>query len=189
MTAPEYITKIAQYPSEIDWLCRLFKDEGVKSYLEIGSRQGGSLWRIGHALPAGSRLVAVDMPSNPNTVPPLKDCVRELKNDGYDVHLIMGDSRDAAVVQKVLSLGLFDALLIDGDHRIDAVTSDWRNYGPMARIVAFHDIAWKRAPEWTGGYRIDVPQFWAGLKTGFKHQECIHDPTGKDNGLGVLWRN
>jgi hypothetical protein len=36
--------------------------EGVTSYLEVGSKFGGSLWRAANALPKGSRIVSVDLP-------------------------------------------------------------------------------------------------------------------------------
>lgn len=59
----------------------------------------------------------------------------------------------------------------------------------MGRIVAFHDLAWRRAPEWVGT-RIDVPELWASIKGSFaRTEEIILCPTGKNNGIGVLWRS
>jgi hypothetical protein len=43
--------------------CRPVQGEGVRSYLEIGAKFGGSLWRAAQALPKGSRIVAVDLPN------------------------------------------------------------------------------------------------------------------------------
>jgi hypothetical protein len=57
----------------------------------------------------------------------------------------------------------------------------------MTRIIAFHDIAWQRAPDWVGT-RIDVPEFWARVKgPARQHAELKLCPTGKNNGIGVLW--
>ena len=114
--------------------------------------------------------------------------INELKVDGYDAHLILGVSQDENTIEKVRRLGPFDCVFIDAGHRIDGVTADWENYGPMARMVAFHDIAWKRPDDWTGTYRIDVPEFWNSIKGDYLHREMIYDPTGEDNGIGVLWR-
>jgi hypothetical protein len=91
------------------------------------------------------------------------------------------------VIEKVRALGPFDAVMLDADHRLPGVTADWINYGPMGRMVAFHDIAWRRAPEWVGT-RIDVPQFWDSIKGHYRHEEFRFCPTGKNNGIGVLWR-
>jgi predicted O-methyltransferase YrrM len=67
---------------------------------------------------------------------------------GFDTHLIWGDSTAAEVIEKLMALGPFDAIFIDANHTSLIVEKDWANYGPMGRIVAFHDIGWHRAPEW-----------------------------------------
>lgn len=186
------MTTIMQVDSEIDGLADLFRAEGVRSYLEIGSKFGGSLQRIASRLPAGSRIVSVDMPRGtrawPQSEAELKAVVARLRLEGYDAQLIWGDSTAPAVIEKVRALGPFDAVFIDANHTLPFVQKDWTNYGDMARLVAFHDIAWHRAPEWKEGIRIDVPEFWERIKTVYRHQEFKFCPTGKNNGIGVLWR-
>lgn len=183
--------EMAQDEAEIGALAEIFVREGVRSFLEIGSKYGGSLWRLGSVLPAGSRIVSVDLPSGTKAWTAsrlsLVKCIDDLKALGHDARMIWGNSADASVVAQVAALGPFDAILIDADHRLAGVTKDWQNYGPLGRIVAFHDIAWRRAPEWQG-VRIDVPQFWDSIKAGFRHEEFRLCPTGKNNGIGVLWR-
>jgi predicted O-methyltransferase YrrM len=163
----------------------------VRSYLEVGSKFGGSLRVVANALPAGSRVVAVDMPKGtkawPQSSEALKAVIAEQKLRGLDARVIWADSQDPATVDQVRALGPFDAILIDADHRLPGVTKDWKNYGPMGRLIAFHDIAWRRAPEWIGT-RIDVPQFWDTIKAGYRHDEFKFCPTGKNNGIGVVWR-
>jgi predicted O-methyltransferase YrrM len=181
-----------QVDQEIDTLAELFKAEGVRSFLEIGSKFGGSLERIGNVLPRESRIVSVDLPDGTRawkeSSAALTQCIARLKAKGHDARVIWGNSMDAAVVEQVRVLGPFDAILIDADHRLPGVTADWNNYGPMGRLVAFHDIAWRRAPEWVGT-RIDVPEFWDKIKGDFAYQELKFCPTGKNNGIGVLWRH
>lgn len=178
---------------EISALAELFKREGVKSYLEIGSKFGGSLVKVTDAMePAGARVVAVDMPKGtkawPQSSVALTSSVQGLKQCGFDAHLVWADSQDPATVEKVRALGPFDAILIDADHRRAGVTKDWENYGPIGRLVAFHDIAWRRAPDWVGT-RIDVPDFWNSIKGAYRHEEFKFCPTGKNNGIGVLWKD
>jgi hypothetical protein len=194
-------TDAAQDPAEISAFCALLRREGVRSYLEVGAKFGGSLWRVGQALPRGSRIVSVDMPFGTkawkDSEPSLRACHEALRRDyGHDTHAIWGSSFDPAIIETVRALGPFDAMLIDADHRWNradpkpnGVQADWLNYGPMGRIVAFHDLAWRRAPEWVGT-RINVPEFWASIKGDFERtEEIILCPTRKNNGLGIGWRS
>ena len=199
MIEPRYIRNMAQDEAEISAFSALLAREGVLSYLEIGSKFGGSLWRAANALPIGSRIVSVDMPGGTkawkDSEASLKECHAALTARGYETYAIWGNSTDPAVIEQVRELGPFDAALIDADHRWDStnpvpngVAADFHNYGPMANIVSFHDLAWKRAPDWEGT-RIDVPEFWASIKGDYQRtEEIILCPTGNNNGIGVLWR-
>ena len=171
-------------------LIELFKQENVHSYLEIGSRYGGSLWHITRSLPKGSTVVAVDLPHKnkfgaADGRPFLEQCVKKLKEKGFNVHLFLADSTNTDIVNKVKSLGPFDACFIDANHTLPYVTKDWENYGPMSRIVCFHDISWHRDSLPPNTMPIEVPEFWQKLKTDFKHREIKHEP--QDNGIGILW--
>jgi hypothetical protein len=177
--------KSLQCEAEIDAFAALLAREGVKSYLEIGSKFGGSLWKVANALPVGSRVVSVDINVNGES---LISTINRLKDAGYAAKLIVGDSTEPSTVFRTNLEAPFDAVFIDADHRPPAVWSDWRNYGPMARIVAFHDIGWFRTAAWTGK-RIDVPQIWNEIKTAHRFEEIKLCPTGKNNGIGVLWRS
>lgn len=181
----------AQDEREISAFCDLLAGEGVRSYLEVGSKFGGSLWRVANSLPKGSRIVSVDLPGGTRawkeSEASLKACTAELVRLGYDAQVIWGNSTARDIVERVRALGPFDACLLDGDHRLAGVTADWTTYGPMCRRVAFHDIAWHRAPDWVG-VRIDVPQLWGNLRRRHRHTELCFDESGKNNGIGVLWR-
>lgn len=187
-----YLTEAAQDEREITAFCELLTAEGVTSYLEVGSKFGGSLWRAANALPKGSRIVSVDLPNGTRawkeSSASLTACINALKAKGYDAQVIWGDSTDPRVIEHVWNLAPFDAALLDADHRLSGVTHDWKVYGPMANIVAFHDIAWHRAPEWVGT-RIDVPQLWNNIRPQFERTvEFRFDESRKNNGIGVLWR-
>ncbi|RWQ35523.1 MAG: class I SAM-dependent methyltransferase [Mesorhizobium sp.] len=184
--------KLLQDDAEIDGLADIMVREGVKSYLEIGSKFGGSLLRVAERLPAGSRIVSVDLPKGTKawvqSEAELKAVIAKLRLKGFDAHMIWGDSTAKSVIDQVRALGPFDAVFIDANHTLPYVEKDFSNYGPMARIVAFHDIAWCRAPEWVGT-RIDVPEFWERIKTsGRRYAELKLCPTAKNNGIGVLWQ-
>lgn len=198
-----------QNEGEIDLFAQILKQENVRSYLEIGSMFGGSLWRIATSLPRGSRVVSVDLPFGTARWNESKDslicCAKQLEELGYDIHLLFGDSTSPDIVNSVRRLGPFDAAFIDANHNFSFVNADWEHYGAMARIVAFHDISWKRIAPWNSkdlrtvlhrlklelrrlrGNRIEVPQVWERLKSEFPHEELSAGE--ESNGIGVLWRD
>jgi predicted O-methyltransferase YrrM len=194
LISPKYETEMAQDLNEILQFIELLRREEVKSYLEIGARYGASVWRIATSLPVGSRIVTVDWPvgwgGRPDGQEVLHACFKQLAVMGYDAHLILGDSMSSTSVEAARRLGPYDCVFIDAHHGLTAVTSDWTNYGAMARIVAFHDIAWQRPKEWMPHRkRLEVPKLWNQIKTKYRHQEIKCHPTGRDNGIGVLWKN
>lgn len=184
-------TAVLQDPIEFGQFVMLLKSEHVRSYLEIGSKHGGSLWRVAQALPKGSKIVSVDLPhgdtSFKESQPHLEACVDKLVELGYMATLFLGDSTDPRIVDLVGGFAPFDAVFIDANHTEPFVRKDWHNYGPMARIVAFHDIGWRARPEPSKKMPIDVPKVWNEIKKDYRHVEIRMCP--RDNGIGVLWRN
>lgn len=180
-----------QNEAEIARFVEIIQESGVRSYLEIGSKFGGSLWRVANAMPKGSRIVAVDLPNGTvawtESRRSLKGAVAELCARGYDARIIWGDSTDPKIVAEVNTLGPFEAVFLDGNHTMPYVEKDWANYCQTPRIVGFHDIGWKRPTDASIKYsRIDVPEFWDRIKGGFRHEAINLE--AKDNGIGVLWR-
>jgi len=178
--------KPLQHDAEFEEFAALMRGENVRSYLEIGAKYGGSLWLAAEVLPKGSRIVAVDI-ENERTNGYLNECVNELRLRGYDAHLFLNDSTDPQVVAKVKELAPFDVCFIDGNHTLDYVRRDWENYGPMARMVAFHDVGWDVSKNGKPGkLSIDVPTFWNKLKIGYRHREIKLD--AGNNGIGIIWQ-
>ena len=164
---------IAQDRSEFDEFCKLMVDEKARSYLEIGSWKGGSLRLVASALPTGSRIVSVDKAVNPK----LQVALRDLKQAGYETHLIVGDSMDPKTIDAARKLGPYDAVFIDGDHAMNYVTSDWENYGQMGKLIGFHDIARDMPPDPMRRWGpCDVCSFWKQLdKSKYKHKEIVSE--------------
>ncbi len=182
-----YKTHVKQHEGELAAFIDILKRENVRSYLEIGSKFGGSLWRVALALPNGSRIVSVDLPyGDKETQPALESCVRNLCLKGYDAHCYLGDSTSPEAIEYAGFLGPYDVVFIDANHTLPFVTEDWNNYGPMARIVAFHDIGWLPRPPPSKKMPIDVPELWNSIKGGYRHEEI--KMCDRDNGFGILWR-
>lgn len=190
----KYERKALQDPAELARFLKLLKDEKIGSYLEVGCKFGGSLWQVAtQVLPKRARIVAVDRPhgdgSFKESQPHLEECVKRLRKErGFDAHLFLGDSTDPEIIAKATALGPFDACLIDANHTEPYVRADWANYGPSAKIVAFHDIGWKAEgrEHKMGKLPIHVPIIWEELRPQFRHHEIKLCP--RENGFGILWR-
>src|SRR5262245_38553571 len=123
----EYLTRAQQHPQEAAMFTALLEREGVRSYLEIGCKFGGMLWKVAPALPLGARIVGVDLPKEA-TERSLQNCIIKLREIGYDAHVFIGDSTRADIVGAVAALGPFDCVFIDADHTLPFVSKDWGNY-------------------------------------------------------------
>lgn len=184
--------KMLQYPQEFTEFLGIICELGVRSYLEIGAKFGGSLYRVGMVMPAGSECVAVDLPVGTQhwseSEISLRKVSEELNTAGRKCTIILGDSTDPNVVQQVVaSRATYDMVLIDANHTEPYVRKDWANYGKLAeKAVVFHDIAWSRPADWRGT-PIHVPGVWREIREGRHFSELKYDPTRRDNGIGIIY--
>lgn len=160
----------AEYAKLLEWA------SGALSILEIGSRFGYTLIDLAHAAKPGARVVAVDLPGagdwgNADSEPVLRKNVAQLRAEGYDAHLFLGDSASEKISERVAALGPFDFVFIDGDHRYDGVLADWLSYGPLGARVAFHDI---RPPAPGENQNLEVWRLWREISA----SEIRHYPMG-----------
>jgi hypothetical protein len=167
-----------QEADEPEALASLFKERGVKRFLEIGGRYGDTFDFIMSELGTDAQGVSVDLPGADG----YEDdgggiLAATVKKHGGE--LIVGNSRDPDVIARVKALGPFDAILIDGDHSYEGVKADWDAYGAMAPIVVFHDIA-----NPTEG--VGVPRLWSELVDGYDHAKIISGQSVM--GFGVVFR-
>jgi hypothetical protein len=186
--------QLLQFPDEAAAMVDLMLAENVRSYLEVGLRTAATFYYVGERLPPGSRLVGIDWLDGPGrhlnqsehtSVLTVAD---ELKRSGRDVHLILGDSRSAKVVAAAEKLGPYDFIFIDANHSYTNVSADWANYGPMGRIVSFHDIDVENYPGISHKKlaRHGVAKLWRKLRGSYRHMEIIG--TKRGFGHGILWR-
>lgn len=177
-----------QYQEELAGLVKVLKDEGCKSYLEIGAHHGDTWHYVGTHLPPGALMVAVDWPGKTagghfHSSDSVKRAAQDLAaNYGHQCRYFFGNSMDPAIVEQVRALGPFDAVLIDGDHSFNGCATDYANYGTLGRIVAFHDIEQVSRPK-----SCEVHKVYDPLCKTYRHQEFAAKP-GVHRGIGVIWR-
>jgi hypothetical protein len=179
----------SQDADELAGFVDLLQREGVTRYGEIGAREGDTFHAVMCSLPAGSHGVALDYPGgawgNVKTRAKLERCIADLRARGYKVSALFGDSTTTATMAQFRGRGPYDAILIDGDHRLAGVTADWQNYRSVARIIAFHDIVGEGMEDKRGN-PVQVPTLWKAIRAlGLVTMEFVSP--GSKMGIGVVW--
>jgi predicted O-methyltransferase YrrM len=175
----------AQRADELGELLAFSREQNVRRYLEIGCRFGDTFVRMAETLSPGALMVAVDLPGaawgDARSAAALEAATKHARDLGHRVHLLIGDSTAAETRQAVRALAPFDLALIDGDHKAAGVRADLRNYAPLARVVALHDID----PHPVTNARVEVPLVWHVLRRRYATRSIIGSERGM--GIGLLW--
>ena len=182
---------------EVEQVTRWIRRQPASVYVEIGSYEGGSLRGFGGELPAGSTLVSIEKPRSSESLERLRGVAAKLKTDGFKVHLVLGNSRDAetiAAARVAIGSRPIDILFIDGDHTSLGVSSDIANYVPLVSnsgLVIMHDVGpcIYREPDSgevaSAGYRnvINVGAAWRDLGAKYSRKMIVQDGAG----YGLIW--
>lgn len=174
--------EMLQHEEEFAAFIAILQEHDVRSYLEIGAKFGGTLWRVASAMPKGSRSAFVDFPRTEGAPSyySMRLVITRLDIAKRPCEAIWGDSTAQATVAKARKFAPFDAVFIDAGHDYEHVSQDYRNYGPMAKkLIAFHDIAFKKS---------DVPRFWSEIKGCSHFTELKYDQDRAHNGIGILYK-
>lgn len=172
-----------QYPRQLAGYLVLLSRLGLRSYLEIGVRHGGTFvltveyLRRFHPL---VEAVAVDLGDSAS--------LREYAAATEGVRFLQADSHSAEFRAFIESHAGFDLALIDGDHTAEGCWQDFALVRPKTRVVAFHDIVsdvvpgvgevWRRV-RGECAERYDFHEFTA-------QYDSLHRRTGQRYlGLGV----
>ena len=158
----------------------------VRQYLEIGTRDGGSLRVVLEN--AGQHLEAVWVAdkwgtdyggSGRGSHAHIEQLLDDFNFDGRRAFLD-GDSRDTIPALMAEMAEAFDLVLVDGDHSAEGGLADLENVWPLVRpggCVAFHDVTHPAHPYLSYVFDSFV----------HKHRsphELIEDPYG----VGVAWK-
>ena len=181
--------RLAQRPSEFDRLLELLQAKGVRRVLEIGTRHGDTLHAFGLAVGLGGSVVGVDLPAGPWGHPDgqrnTDRAIADLVEKGIEASVIYGDSKSAEVIAQARARGPYDFVFIDGDHSAEGVRADWRNYGPLAPLVGFHDVDAAILPK-RKRQRYGVPALFEELMA--EHPTTRFNAPPRAMGIGVVHR-
>jgi len=190
---------LTQCESEFECLLNLYKNLKPKNVLEIGSYFGYSLHHWLYYSEENARVISLDLPikefcgENDPRIPIQEYAISHewklwTKRNKNKLHLIQSSSlleSTKNTVKDLLNGEFLDFVFIDGDHRYDAVKSDFTMYFDLVKkggIIALHDIG--SAEE--GG----VDKLWQELQTNFinnKTESILHHPKN-EKGIGIFYK-
>jgi hypothetical protein len=163
-----------QYPNQFSRYLKKISEYQVSSYLEIGSRWGGTFIITNEILKLKNqniRSYACDVIKKPENLIEYEKYAKYKYINKSSLELSLED------VDKQV-----DLILIDGFHGYDVVKEDFQNSLRLKpKLIVLHDIFSDACP--------DVVKFWNEIKNNFKHFEYIDqyaDVEGKYLGIGVL---
>ncbi len=144
---------VVQDRSELEYIHGLLS--GCKSYLEVGTAEGNSLYVLANAMPKGSEVTYIDLAEKHTE--DKRNFILDRLGD-YKVTPIHGDSNDYATLDKV-KYNRYDAVLIDAGHDDFNVAIDALFYAPLAsKYVIFHDIQLPDVARVFDWYCRQIPQ-------------------------------
>ena len=169
---------VKQNPLECAKMFRILKQNPPRTFVEIGSHYGGTLYVFAGACKIGANIVCIDDGKRAKGRHCLRRVVRTLTEEGYKVTWIRGSSHDDDTVRAATDLcGIrsVDAMFVDGDHSELGVLDDYRDYRGLIKaggLMAFHDIN-------TRGTGCRVYKAWPKIKRGQTSYEidggtCTH---------------
>lgn len=126
---------VVQDRTELEYVFNLMKD--CKSYLEVGTAEGNSLYVLANAMPTGSEVTYIDWAEKHTEAH--RNAILEQLTD-YKITPIHGDSNEQSTLMRIKGES-FDVVLIDAGHDDFNVVIDAIFYGNCAnKFIIFHDI-------------------------------------------------
>ena len=157
--------------------------------MEIGTKEGGTLFCWAQVLLGQARLISVDLPGGNFGGGYGEDDIKRfegfLQRDQrleclrQDSHL----NETLHAIRARLAGNFLDFLFIDGDHTYAGVKADFEMYAPLVRsggLIAFHDIL--NNPKMPDS---QVHHFWNEVKHRYAHREFIDDARTEQQGMGI----
>jgi len=146
-----------QIRSELAGLLKFFEARPPELVLEIGTARGGTFFLLPCVASEDAQLITLDSPNAPFGVdsdPWRTNLLRSLGHAQRKIHVLRADPQreeTLARVRKLLCGKALDLLFIDGDHRYEAVKTDFAIYAALFRkggFITLHDIVPEKRDMW-----------------------------------------
>jgi predicted O-methyltransferase YrrM len=181
-----------QKRAEILRLMEIMRARRPATICEIGTASGGTTFLFAHAAPPDATILTVDLTLTRSRVA----AIGAFAQAGQKIICLQGDSHleeTCRAVCEALAGRELDLLYLDGDHRYEGVSEDFKLYSPLVRaggMIVLHDIVadyrtryGRETVSETGG----VPQFWQELRSVHRVlEEIVEDPEQDGLGIGIL---
>jgi predicted O-methyltransferase YrrM len=179
----------SQLRVEIEPVLRLVYSLQVRTVLEIGTFNGGTLFLWTRVAAEDAEIISLDLPGGrfgggyPVWRRPF---YRDFALPQQRIHLLQSDSHDPKSLDRVKALlgsRRLDLLMIDGDHSYVGVKRDFEMYGSLVRpggLIVFHDIAQHIDRD------CEVRKYWLEVSQTLPAQEFVASPPQGWAGIGVL---
>lgn len=177
--------RIWQYPNQFSKYLILLSNyySKIKSYLEIGSRYGGTfILHYEYLKSIGSEInnfVSIDLIES-------SDLIKDYINNDSKISHIQINSLSKEFIDYI-SKNFFDIIFIDGDHSYEGVSMDSHNTEDRCNIKVFHDTYNDACP--------GVSEYWNNFKKEYNKTYNFFDFTdqyesvdGNYLGIGVAVR-
>jgi len=171
-----------QKSKELDALLNIVALRRPRTIVEIGTKQGGTLYALCQVAPEDCTIISIDTSwetySLAAQIGADDEFYASFCKPTQTVRFLHADTHDDTTLQwlkNYLAGDLIDFLFIDGDHTYKGVKKDWEMYSPLVRdggLVGFHDIATHTDREVS--CKVDI--FWKELKQNENVLEIYHDP-------------
>jgi len=177
------LIKPAQKKPEIKQFLELIKKRKPKTFLEVGTGKGGTLFLFCSVLPKNARIVTLDMRGGSYGAgypPMMRELIRHYRQGNQQLELVEGDSHNETTknfIEHLFKSEKIDFLFIDADHTYEGAKKDFELYSQLVRkggTIALHDI--KAYEQGCGVYKL-----WNELKRKYKTSEIVD----KENPYGI----